>query len=413
MQNVYTKNLYNVKHSASQQVAIRIGLIILLIFAVLRPITLMVGSIGISGTNMLEIFGIGISYFFLIPLTAGFRQIKFDRTFFISIIFCLYCVDSILWGSKIREIAITILPFLLYFSVRAFITELKELKILIISIYFSFIIPIALSTYNIIADRNITVVEFWNQLPRNAGAFSGPHTLAYTMLLVSFFFCILNYLYQFKNVITRLIIYFFLILSFYCLYQSHTRTAIIGFIIFWLIYLLRNNRLLFYCAIVLSIIIGILFQSNIQSLIWKTPAEHDIDRATSGRTIMFKNNVRFFIDSSLLKKIIGNGISDESRYGYHNDFMRLLISYGLIGLSLYFALLFYILWDIFLFEDYKTKYLFAAVLISVAAMNFGSNGYVFRIELSQYFWIMVGLFYNIREIKIGKYDTIKNKIGNS
>ncbi len=405
MHDDISTNSYSVESTAPQEIAIRVGWIILIGFAILRPLTLMGKDIGMSGINLLEIFGTGISYLFILPLIAGLKQIKFDRVAFISILFCLYCANSLFWGSEIRKVAIAILPFLLYFSVRTFITDFKQVRTFLIAIYISFLIPIALSTFNIIVGRNIPVIEYWNELPRNAGVFAGPHTLAYTMLLVSFFFCILHHVYQFKNIFYQFTVNFFLGLSFYCLYQSHTRTVIIGFLIFWLIYLFGKNIKIFFIAILLALSIGILFQDHFKTLIWKTPEEKNVDRATSGRVTMFAKNLKLFSDSSLQDKLLGRGLIHESRYGFHNDFMRLLISLGLIGLFLYLTLLFYLLWDIFWCKDKKTKYLFGAILITVAAMNFGSNAFVFRIESSQYFWLIVGLFYNLQEIRNGTYDT--------
>jgi O-antigen ligase len=107
-----------------------------------------------------------------------------------------------------------------------------------------------------------------------------------------------------------------------------------------------------------------------------------------------------FIDSSLPQQLLGHGLGHERRFAFHSDYMRLLISLGIVGLFLYLILLFYLLWDIFLCRDKKTKYLFGAILISVAIMNFGSNAVVFRFELSQYFWLIMGLFYMIENSEI-------------
>ena len=34
------------------------------------------------------------------------------------------------------------------------------------------------------------MVEYWNQLPRHSGVFSGSHVLAYTMLFFSYSYCL-------------------------------------------------------------------------------------------------------------------------------------------------------------------------------------------------------------------------------
>ena len=123
------------------------------------------------------------------------------------------------------------------------------------------------------------------------------------------------------------------------------------------------------------------------------------------KNIAFELPGVFFFDSSLPQQLIGRGLGHEQLIPFHNDYIALLMSLGIIGLFLYLILLFYLLWDIFLCKHNKTRYLFGGVLISVAIMNFGSNAVIFRVELSQYFWLIMGLFYGIQQIKNGEYDT--------
>ena len=55
--------------------------------------------------------------------------------------------------------------------------------------------------------------------------------------------------------------------------------------------------------------------------------------------------------------------------------------------------------DIFMFNEIKTKFLFGGILFSSAIMSFGSNAVFSRIELSQYFWLIMGIFYKIKKIR--------------
>ena len=404
MHNDISKGSLRVVTTASQQVAIRGGFLILIGFAIIRPLSLMGGEFSVAGIGMLDLLGVAISYLLLLPLIAGLRQFQFDRMAFFLLLFGLYAAESICWGSETRKVAQTILPFVLFFSVRMFITESNQIKVLLIALILAFLIPITVSIYNIKLGRSIEMIEFWNKVPRHGGAFSSSHILAYIMLFFSFLYCTLHHVYQFENSFHRLVINFFLILSVYCLYQSHTRTAYFGFVIFWFIYLFGNKKKLFYGAIVLSVIVGIVFHSQIFSLIFKK-SQIDLNTATSGRIMMLESNIQLFFDSSLAQQLLGRGLGHEHRFPFHNDYIALLMSLGIIGLSLYLILLFSLLWDIYLCRDKKTKYLFGAILISTAVMNFGSNAVVFRIELSQYFWLIMGLFYLISQINDGEYTT--------
>jgi hypothetical protein len=384
------------KFTDSQQVAIKGGFLILIGFAILRPLSLMgrenlaIGTIGIT-----ELMGVGISYLLLLPLLTRFRQIKLDILTIFILTFVFYSLESIIWGSELRRTAQTILPFIVFFSVRTIITETKQTKILIIFLVIGFLIPIALSTYNIFLGKSIQMVEWHNKLPRFAGAFGGIHTLSYSMLFFSFLYCILHYIYRFKYSLNRLIISFLFILSAYCLYKSLTRTAMIGFLLFWLVYLWGKNKKAFFIAITLSILVGVTFSDHIHSIIFKKQ-ERDFNTATSGRVTLIVNNLSLFFESSLTQQLFGRGLGHEQQFKFHNDYIALLMNLGVVGLLLYLIILFYLFLDIFLCKEKQLRYLFGAIFISVAAMNFGSNAIIFRIEFSQYFWCIMGLFYNLQ-----------------
>jgi hypothetical protein len=394
-----SKESLQIDTKASQPVTVRVGLLVLICFALIRPVSLIGGEdISFFGIKMLDIFGVFISYLLVVPILACLRKLPINRISFLILVFCLYAAMSLAWGSTIHGLARTILPFLLFFSVRLCITDSNKLKTFLVIIVIAFVIPIIVSTVNVMLDRSIEMIERWNQLPRHTGGLSSSHTLAYNMLFFSFLYCILNYIYKFINIYNRLFIYLMIIFSFYCLYQSHTRTVYIGFMIFWFIYLWGNNKKLFYGAILLSVVVGIIFHSHVLKIFFKTE-QFDVNTATSGRAWMVEKNIQLFFDSSLTQQMVGRGLGHKQRFPFHNDYVALLISLGIVGLILHFILFFYLFLDIFLLKNKKLKYLFGAILISVCIMNFGSNAVIFRVELSQFFWLIIGLFYNIEKLE--------------
>ena len=376
----------------SQAKALRAGFLILIGFAILRPLSLMAYDVRITGSNVLELVGIGISYLLLIPSIITLRQLRINPTVLFSLVFCSYSFASLCWGSEIRVIAQLTLPFLLFFSSSMFMNNSNQLKPLFTALLFGFLIPISVSACYIVLGLSLEMVEFWNQLPRYKGAFSGSHNLAYTMLFFSFIFGCYNYIVPSKSPFTRYFVLVFLLLSIYCLYKSHTRTAIIGFSIFWSVYIFGKAKKLAIIVLVVSVFMCSIFYSQVHSLLWKKDG-YDLDVATSGRITMWKDNVDLFIDSSLPQKLLGRGLVTDPVLSYHNDYIRLLMNLGVLGLLLYFSILISLLWDIFHSNDKKRKCLFGGILLSVAIMNFGSNAVVFRIELSQYFWLIMSLFY--------------------
>jgi len=400
-----SKESSHVVTKASQQVTIKGGFLVLIGFAILRPLSLMGREgLAIGVAEITELMGAGISYLLVLPLMARLRQIKFDLLSLFILTFILYSIESLIWGSEIRKTAQTILPFVVFFCVRTIITQTKQVRVLLIFLVLGFIIPIAFSTYNIVLGRSIHMIEYYNRLPRFAGAFTGIHILSYSMLFFSFLYCILHHIYRFRNSLNRFVIGLFLIFSAYCLYKSGTRTVMIGFALFWLIYLWGINKRVFFVAIVLSALVGIVFSGHIYSIVFKKDYI-DLNTATSGRITLIVSNINLFYESSLTQQLFGRGLGHEHRFPFHNDYIALLMNLGVIGLLLYLILLFHLLWDIFLCRDNKTKYLFGAILISVAIMNFGSNAVIFRFELSQYFWLIMGLFYLIPQLRDGEFDT--------
>jgi hypothetical protein len=56
------------------------------------------------------------------------------------------------------------------------------------------------------------------------------------------------------------------------------------------------------------------------------------------------------------------------------------------------------MYDIFLSAiDIKLRIIFIGVLFSVIVMNLVSNSYIVRVELAQYFWLFMGIFYALND----------------
>ncbi len=133
MSRVFSQRIILIKLTDSQQAAIKGGFLVLIGFAILRPLSLM-GSenLAIGAVEITELMGVGISYLLILPLMAGLRQIKFNPLSLFILTFILYSIESLIWGSEIRKTAQTILPFVLFFSVRTIITQTKQVRVLLI-----------------------------------------------------------------------------------------------------------------------------------------------------------------------------------------------------------------------------------------------------------------------------------------
>jgi O-antigen ligase len=318
----------------------------------------------------------------------------------------------VLWGSAVPIVARITLPFIVFFAARIFITEPKQIGIILIAIAVGYIFPIFKSTYDIISGRGIEMINYWTGMERFEGSFGGSHQLAYAMLFFSFIYCLLNRTHQFKGRWSKSGLLVLQLLTIFCMYKSYTRTAYGGFFIFWSIYLWGTNKKRFALVIIACILVAVVASQKIATIFWQ-PGQHqqtiqnNLNAASSGRLNIWRHNIQVFLDSSIPQKLLGRGLGIEARrnidpkqnvWAPHNNFLNLLMSLGVIGLLMYLTLLVVLLWDIYMSElNMGFKCLFAGIIVSTIAMSFVSNAVILRVELSQYFWLFMGIFYFLKE----------------
>ena len=391
----------------SQNSVFRIGFFILIVFAFSRPLSLIFTRVRIGPLSVFELFGVGISYILLLVILMNIRRLRLDRTILLAILFSAYCATSLLWDSEPSIFARLTLPFLVFISVRIFIVDSRQITAILLSLFLGYLIPIALSAHDLLAGKAFSEADYYSGLSRFSGAYAGIHTLAYAMLFFSFLYCQINWKVQIRGYMAKLGLVLLLLISSLCLYKTYARTVLFGFLLYWLIFLWGYRKKFFFAAVVVCCLLGIIASQRIETVIWKTD-EYDTNKASSGRLTLWNHNIKLFLNSSLPQQLLGRGLGVESEsvigsdtdvWSSHNDYISLLMTIGLIGLFLYLLLLVSLMWDIFLSNlDKKIKYLFGAILISVSIMNFFSNAVIFRLELSQYFWLFMGFFYKADEI---------------
>jgi O-antigen ligase len=355
---------------------------------------------------MFEIFAGGMSYLLLIVLLFNIQQLKFDRVNFLALIFCVYVLASIVWGSSIQMIVRVVLPFILLFAVRIFVKDQKHVNALLVALSIGHILPLLISVISIVLGTSIDRTDFYSGVVRYSGAFRGPHPFAYAMLNFMFLYCLLIQNKITSSIVTKVSMHILLISSFVGLYMSGTRTALVGCALFWMVYSFSYGKRWRYAIFILCGIIAITMSQDIQKIFWKTE-DRDLNIATSGRIEVWEHNTEVFKKSSLQEQIYGHGIgktlgltdSKTQVWSSHNDYLELLMGAGVLGLLLYLILLFNLMWDISICDlDRPNKLLFGAILVTISAMNFGSNTSIFRAENAQYFWFYMGLFYRVREL---------------
>lgn len=388
--------------------------LLLCVFALSRPLSLLYRESGLGGLNLLELFAIGISYVMILVIIMNIRRFPFDPVSLVSILFCVFCVGTIAAGSVIQSVAKTVLPFIIFFAVRCAITTRKEIKGILIVLFVGYIYPIVGSLVLIAKGESVGRVMYESGIEKFQGMFFRIHSFAHAMTFFSYVTAAVLVMIKPKKKIVKALLLFLLAASVFCLFKSAVRTTLVGFLIFWTVYLAGTNRkylVLLLCTVIAGTFI---YSSQIKTLIWMTSSsptalsEKTLDKASTGRFTIWTHNLSVFTDLPFERKFIGVGLGNENKrlsyedevaYSSHNDYITLLMTSGIIGLGLYLLILLFLLIDIIKSKiDKPVKYLFIAVLIAVAAMNGLSNSYINRFELGQLFWLFIGIFYVLNDI---------------
>lgn len=404
----------NVNTFKSEGIEFDISFYLLTFFLFFRPLTLVFAQYQLFGLNILEYFSVIFSYFLIIPVLFKIRKIPLDKINYFVILFCGYVLLSILWGSSHREIARMILPFVLFFCTRIVVTTQKHINVLVGAAIIGFIYPILGSFYSILVGTAAEKLVWSSGIAKQGGLFTRIHPFAHAIFIFSFFYSLLLRQIKINKMLIKYGLAVLFLISVFCIFKSHVRTVYLGFLIFFTLFLLNTNKkyfLLFAFGILCFATINL---TQIQNIFWQTPQKQgrSFDIASSGRLTTWEHNISAFSKFSVVQKVGGIGLGGEGETVIngkirvepsHNDYLTLLMTLGPIGLLLYLAIYIVLLTDIYFSKLSKDKkFLFLAIVISVLVMNFVSNGYIFRVELSQFFWLLMAIFYNLNNMDYSK-----------
>jgi hypothetical protein len=367
-----------------------IGFLIFAIFIFFRPLTLAVPYDIIQNYYILELFSITFSYLFIFVLLFNLQRVKIDKISFLIFLYCAYVGFSFLWGSSMREVGRMTLPFVVFFYARMKLDDDKKIKILLAA----------------------CVIGYNSGVMKSSGILSEIHSYGHAMLFFSFLYALFLQTIEEDNRRIRIFLFCLVVLSTFCLYKSSVRTVYLGYVVFWGIYLLAMNRKFFVIFVFALLCFIVANQLYLEKVFWQTtdPKARSLDSASSGRISIWKHNLSVYNnDYSLDQKIFGIGLGKEGQPWHigkkgpyvkssHGDYLSLLMGLGPIGLMLYLFLYLILMYDIFLSAiDIKLRIIFIGVLFSVIVMNLVSNSYIVRVELAQYFWLFMGIFYALND----------------
>ena len=383
-------------------------LAVLTVFCFGRTLSLSIGDHSFLGFNIVQAYGIIFSYFFLIFILLNIRKIKIDFTTIAIFLFIAFSFLSFLWGTnQVKEFSKIVLPFTTFLLIRTIEFDEKRFKILLYSFLLGYYIPVTGSFFLILKGATIANIDYYSGVERATGMWSKIHPFAHSMLFFSFLYGTSISNFKTSNKVLRWTLCLVFILSVYCLLRSYTRTTYIGLLMFWSIFLYKHNKKYLAFLLVGILLVGIFYHDRIETIFWKKD-DFSINQASSGRISVWKHNLDVFAQTSIAKKFIGHGIGSETEASFgankekiissHNDYVSLLMTLGIVGVFLYSLIYLSIIVNIYRAKiPDENKIVYASMVLVVTIMSFLSNGYLYRLDVSQSFWLIIGIYYQQKE----------------
>ncbi len=387
-------------------------LLFLYLFSILRPILFININVEIGGLNLFEFAAIFLALllFSMLIYKMGLKKkIYVSSVDLFILLFSLWCVGTFLAYSdsaNVKEVAKMIIPLWTFVIVKNVITNKDQFKKLIFIMLIGFSIPVTLSVLLIVMDKGIYDVNYWTDIVRYRGIYSDPHNMGHNMgflimMVVTYFsFIACSNFDSIKDISTKKKIFIALLVVFaiFCLYKCWVRTAVIGLIVFFTVYLFFYNKKLLLIGTIVVVILGIIFAPVIVPRFLNDfqkvfEGEWDAGKLGSGRIKLWSNTLEGFWDLPLDKKLAGTGIGNKiglsgRHLDTHNDILGLLEETGIVGFILYMLLQFFILKRILSLEE-KEKYVFLAMFIAIFLMNLVSNSYISRFGIAQFYYLVM------------------------
>jgi O-antigen ligase len=388
-------------------------LALLKLVALLRPL----GSIA-QARVVFDIVGVGLFVLMIAAFlsnTAIRQTVKLTAIDAVIVLFALWClsVDLIYFDSgnfleMLRALSKVLIPLLTYIVVKSVVRDTQQYASLLFWILVGFTVPLVWSAAAIASGGGVEYIAYWTELPRYEGVYEGAHSLGHSMTL----FVMVLVLYfgvarltdqpgeSRRKIVTWAAFVVFLPLALYCLYMSQVRSAILGLVVFFAIYLLYYNRKLLFVGVASLAVTGVFTIPLWLPTLLPEFAVRDrgVEVTTmdlgSGRPRMWKSDLQVFADLPIDRQIAGAGLGNRPEPGAnqvfygHNDWLEVLTQTGIIGLGLFLALQILILRAILRIPG-REKYMYLAMFAAVEFMMTVSNSYLWRIQVSHLYYIVL------------------------
>lgn len=391
---------------------------LLFMFFFLRP--LMFVDIGwlVFGLNVTEVFAIfatGILILAFIMRAIVTKKVNIsvvDFFLFSFVIWVLFVYLLYVDRSNIKDAAKFIIPFLTYFVLKNVIDTPEQYARFIKIMLLGYALPVFASTYLIVQGKGLYTVLYWTNLARFTGVYANPHNLAHCMVLLMMTLTIYAVICSEHDTLKpflrqrMFVIFMAMVVCFalYCLYKSYVRTCFLGLVFFIYYYLIRVNKKLLAVLTAIFGIVGILSAAVLYTIfadmVDSAKGRDDAEQFGSGRPVIWMHNMEEFASQPLDAMLAGIGVGNTWSHtkkrsevvgemlNSHNDFLDVLTQTGIIGFVLFISFQFCLFLKIKQLQG-RERYVFMALFLAVAFMNFVSNSYVTRFGLGQMFYAVL------------------------
>lgn len=250
------------------------------------------------------------------------------------------------------------MPVYLYFFLRLFITDLRDLHGILQSFLYSALWVVFLLVYEVfIKPISVQQSRGFERIQASFGdVVSYAMYITFTLIIVMYFFFARQHILPLKRRLTLLItVLIFAILGLFNIYHTASYTVFAFLIVLFIIYNFKSENK--------SLAIGIILAVGFFITIWGarvvenkiSPLVHteiqvyegseNTDRLLHGRVGRWSDMLDLFSSESIPVQFFGFPLKLDYVYQYigigsHNDFIRMLFCCGIVGLGLYLYLLF-------------------------------------------------------------------------
>jgi len=349
--------------------------------------------------------------FSVLTILQNYKKTKTNRLLIPYLIFltitALSLLASVNISASFTEIVRLVTIFSLAITASLLITNKQELLQLSAVMIFSAIIPTAVAYYQYATNTGL-FVPFEGVSNRLLGTLAHPNLFAYFLIIpisLAVYFLIYQekiFTTERKNKLFKIFIFIFLIISLPPFILSYTRGAWLALIItLFFVSIKRYKKFTF--VILAVLIIPFFFLKPVQNRIENALSDNNsiswrLEYWQTGFKIA-QNNLLLGNGPATAEKVMADKYATESgaEIAIHNDYLKILLDSGLLGLLAYLFLIVYLLYDltkIYLNSKNKSSQTILLTALGLSLAIFTASFYdniIRNTPLMWFYWVLVGV----------------------